>query len=69
MQTLVFNTTQKTATQHEGHTNTSILCDYENITTVKMVDGYYEVKQKESDGLTYPILRLPIANTNMIIKK
>jgi hypothetical protein len=69
MQTLVFNTTEKTATLYEGHTNSAILCDFNSIPTVKVVDGHYEVRHKDSEGLTYPILRVPISNTNMIIKK
>ena len=41
---------------------------FENVSTVAIRDaGYYEIMQTES-GKTYPVGRLPISNTNMLIK-
>jgi len=68
MQTLVFNTTTKTITVYEGHLST-IVHSYDNVPTVKVMDGYYEVMQKDEFEKNLPVLRVPIANTNMIIKK
>jgi hypothetical protein len=41
----------------------------DNITTVKCSDnGFYEVMQKPNEGgNAFPVMRLPIANTNMFI--
>jgi hypothetical protein len=73
MQTLVFNTTEKTVKVYEGHLESSkILFNYENVPTVKCVGGdfqYYEVMQKNDEGKSEPVLRLPISNTNMVITK
>jgi hypothetical protein len=68
MQTLVFNTTTKSVKVTEGD-NLTILFQYENVPTVKVLDGYYEVMQKDEFDKSTPVLRLPIANTNMVIKK
>lgn len=75
LQTLVFNTTEKTVKVWESHPeSSSIMVEYENIPTVKpKEEGYYEVIQRETkvDGLeyNYPVARFPIASTNMIIEK
>jgi len=72
MQTLIFNTTEKTIEVNEGGI---VLYNLENITTVKPLDGYYEVMQRvDSDTAplgysTIPVLRLPICATNMRIIK
>jgi len=72
MQTLIFNTTEKTIEVNEGGI---VLYNLENITTVKPLDGYYEVMQRvDSDTSplgysTIPVLRLPICATNMQIIK
>jgi hypothetical protein len=68
MQTLVFNTTTKSVKVTEGD-NLTILFQYENVPTVKVLDAFYEVMQKDEFEKSTPILRLPIANTNMVIKK
>jgi len=68
MQTLVFNTTTKSVKVTEGD-NLTILFQYENVPTVKVLDTFYEVMQKDEFDKSTPILRLPIANTNMVIKK
>ena len=74
MQTLVFNTTEKSITLYSGHRGgigTTIVTMMENIPTVKVTpEGFYEVMQKQNDGSNgIPVMRLPIANTNMIIEK
>lgn len=73
MQTLTFNTTTKVVQLFSGQIGQSkILEHYENISTVKCSElGFYEVMQK-TDTESYssiPVMRLPIANTNMIIQK
>jgi hypothetical protein len=71
MQTLVFNTTTKTVKLYKGEAEkTELLYNLDNIPTVKPgSDGYYEVMQKTSDEKTIPVLRLPVASTNMSIVK
>ena len=68
MQTLVFNTTTKSVKVTEGD-NLTILFQYENVPTVKVLAFFYEVMQKDEFEKSTPVLRLPIANTNMLIKK
>lgn len=72
MQTLVFNTTLKKVVlfdgpRGEGHN----IEQFENVSTVKTQDGFYEVMQKtnEDTNQAIPVMRLPISNTNMIIQK
>jgi hypothetical protein len=69
-QTLVFNTTTKTVKVYvENPDNSRIMYSYDNVPTVGVrTEGYYEVMQKE-DERSYPVLRLPIATTNMQIVK
>lgn len=70
MQTLVFNTTDKTVNVYSGQVNHSeLIFDFDNIPTVKVQEGYYEVMQKGDDDRSIPILRLPIQATNMRITK
>jgi hypothetical protein len=75
MQTLIFNTTDKTVNVYDGNIGQDLIFTFENVTTVKPLDGYYEVMQKiDSDTApsgysSIPILRLPIAATNMRIVK
>lgn len=75
MQTLVFNTTEKTIVLWSGGRGSEILMRYDRISTVKIGDGFYEAMQREesSDDKTivgtYPVFRCPISNTNMIIEK
>lgn len=70
MQKLIFNTTKKTVViydsiiDHEGEK----LYEFENIPTVKVLDGFYEIIQEEIDK-KYPILRVPISQTYMFIEK
>ena len=69
MQTLVFNSTEKTAVLQEGFRGTELL-NFKNVPTVKVENGYYEVMQKSGEnGGVVPVLRVSIANTNMLIQK
>jgi hypothetical protein len=75
LQKLIFNTTDKTARVFSASMPEEIIFDLENVTTVKPLDGYYEVMQKidsssaPSGYSAIPVLRLPIVNTNMVIEK
>lgn len=71
MQTLIFNTTTKSIKVYENFTseNQKILMEMTSIPTVKVCDGFYEVIQSDEFEKKYPVLRLPIANTNMVITK
>ena len=70
MQTLIFNTTEKTVKVYEdSRSDGSILCKFDSVPTVKIYDGYYEVKQKDEDEKTYPVARFPVNGTNMFIEK
>jgi hypothetical protein len=71
MQTLVFNTKDKTIQLSAGHRGSStIIVQKQNVTTVKISpEGFYEVMQKPNeDSNAIPVMRLPIANTNMFIE-
>jgi hypothetical protein len=72
MQTLIFNTNEKTVKLYSGvHCPTfssDLLWNFNNVPTVKVLDGLYEIMQEENN-MKYPVLRVPIANTNMIIIK
>jgi hypothetical protein len=69
MQTLVFNTTTKTIKVYSDLKTMEIIYDFFNVPTVKVYENYYEVIQKDEFDKHYPVLRLPIANTNMIIQR
>ena len=71
MQTLIFNTTDKTVNVYSGQVarNSELIYQFDNIPTVKVQEGYYEVMQKGDDERSIPILRLPIQATNMRIMK
>ena len=72
MQTLVFNTSTKSAKLYVAGESSVILYTFDNVPTVKIEDGYYQVMQMDStstDEKRVPVARFPIANTNMIIKK
>ena len=70
MQTLVFNTTDKTVEVYSGQAEQSeLIFQFDNVPTVKVQEGYYEVMQKGDDERSIPILRLPIQATNMRIMK
>jgi hypothetical protein len=72
MQTLVFNTSTKSAKLYEGVEQGNILYTFNDVPTVKMEDGYYQVMQIDTTSVEekkVPVARFPIANTNMLIKK
>mgnify|MGYP006273923887 CR=1 FL=1 len=73
MQTLVFNTTTKSAKLYEGKDEDSTLrYNFSDVPTVKILDGFYEVMQIDGTSVEdkrVPVARFPIANTNMLIKK
>ena len=72
MQTLTFNTTTKEVKLLYGHRGKSeVLETFINVSTVKFEDGFYQVMQKvnEDSNSSYPVMRVPISNTNMIIEK
>jgi len=73
MQTLVFNTLTKSAKLYEGVSEDSkILYTFENVPTVKIEDGFYQVMQLDlssTEDKRVPVARFPITNTNMLIKK
>lgn len=69
MQTLVFNTTDKTVKLYEGSKSESkLITIFDEVPTVKCERGYYEVMRKSLDTAV-PVLRVPISNTNMLIEK
>jgi hypothetical protein len=72
MQTLVFNTTTKSAKIYTGDENSAILYIFDSVPTVKIEEGYYQVMQVDgtsTEEKRVPVARFPIANTNMLIKK
>ena len=73
MQTLTFNTTTKQVSLKISERENSIVIEsFNNVSTVKCSEfGFYEVMQKLSEDSisAVPVLRVPIANTNMIIIK
>jgi len=73
MQTLTFNTTTKQVQLLDGPRGSSTVMEsFNNVSTVKMEgDGFYQVMQKTSEDTNsaLPVMRVPIANTNMIIEK
>lgn len=68
MQTLIFYTTEKRVVLSSGIVTGDILIKFDNVPTVKILTGYYEVMQK-TELATIPVLRVPISNTNMLIQK
>ena len=70
MQTLVFNTTTKQVKLYEGEAEyTKILFHFSNVPTVKVLENTYEVMVKDEFEKSYPTLRVPISNTNMLIER
>jgi hypothetical protein len=68
MQLLEFNSTDKTVVLKTGFISGDVIIKFDNVPTVKILDGYYEVMQKQGES-TVPVLRVPILNTNMLIQK
>jgi hypothetical protein len=67
MQLLKFNSTDKTAVLTNEFGGDEIIY-FKDVPTVKVENGYYEVMQKTETGVV-PVLRVPVANTNMLILK
>jgi hypothetical protein len=60
MLTLIsFNTSTHTARVE----NNSFTKTFENVTTIKEGNRYYEMYQKQSNGTAAPVLRVPIEST------
>jgi hypothetical protein len=72
MQTLVFNTKTKNVTLYSEKPGSTILANFSDVPTVKVMESYYEVIQKQTDdnGVEnrIPVARFPISNTNMFIQ-
>ena len=66
-QVLLFNSTEKTVNLLSGVDGFN-LYSFENVPTVRIESGYYEVMQKSTNSVI-PVLRVPVANTNMLIEK
>jgi hypothetical protein len=70
MQTLTFNSTTKKVQLLSGSRESGMLLEtFDNVPTVKVENGYYEVMQKSGENGVVPVLRVPMANTNMLIQK
>jgi len=69
IQILVFNSTKKTVVLSSGFGTGDELIKFDNVPTVRVEGGYYEVMQRQEVGVTVPVLRVPIMNTNMLIQK
>ena len=71
MQTLMFNSTIKRVQLWDGLVgNSKLIQTFDNVPTVKVENGYYEVMQKlEETGGVVPVLRVPMASTNMFIQR
>ena len=73
MQTLTFNTTTKQVTLLDGPRGSSVITEtFSNVSTVKCSElGFYEIMQKQDTETmsAIPVMRVPIANTNMLIIK
>ena len=71
MQTLMFNSTIKRVQLWDGLVgNSKLIQTFDNVPTVKVENGYYEVMQKSGEnGGVVPVLRVPMANTNMLIQR
>jgi hypothetical protein len=69
MQTLTFNSTTKKVQLLSGSREPGMLLEtFDNVPTVKVENGYYEVVQIQGEQKV-PVLRVPMANTNMLIQR
>lgn len=73
MQTLIFNTTEKTVELFDNLelSTAKRLVRYINVPTVRPKDGFYEVVQKDSvdEVKVYPVARFPVSATIMLIER
>lgn len=67
MQLLTFNTTLKEATLYTSDGKLDQV--WKSVPTVKILEGYYEVIQRDEFDKSYPVFRCPISNTNMRIDR
>lgn len=67
MQLLTFNTTQKEVTLYTSDGKLDQV--WKSVPTVKILEGYYEVIQRDEFDKSYPVFRCPISNTNMRIDR
>ena len=72
MQTLVFNTKTKSVTVYSDKLGSTMISNFSDVPTVKVMESYYEVMRKQLDEegneVRVPVARFPIANTNMLIQ-
>jgi hypothetical protein len=68
LQLLVFDSTKKSVVLSSGFGVGDELVSFKDVPTVKIMDGYYEVMQIQGEQKV-PVLRVSIANTNMLIQK
>lgn len=72
MQTLVFNTKTKSVTLYSDKPGSTMISNFSDVPTVKVMESYYEVMQKQIDENgsenRIPVARFPISNTNMFIQ-
>ena len=67
MQTLIFNTTTKTA---EVIYENGVSKTYDDVPTVQIMEGFYEIRQTDlMEDKRFPVFRLPISQTVMEIKR
>jgi hypothetical protein len=65
----MFNSTTKKVQLLSGSRESGRLLEtFDNVSTVRILEGYYEVIQIQGEQ-KFPVLRVPIANTNMLIQK
>jgi hypothetical protein len=65
----MFNSTTKKVQLLSGSRKSGILLEtFDNVSTVRILEGYYEVIQIQGEQ-KFPVLRVPISNTNMLIQK
>jgi hypothetical protein len=65
----MFNSTTKKVQLLSGSRESGMLLEtFDNVPTVKIMDGYYEVMQIQGEQKV-PVLRVPMSNTNMLIQK
>ncbi len=65
----MFNSTTKKVQLLSGSRESGKLLEtFDNVSTVRILEGYYEVIQIQGEQ-KFPVLRVPIANTNMLIQR
>lgn len=69
MQLLVFNSTEKFAILYRDESRIEEIAKFQGVPTVKILEGFYEVIQRDESDKNYPVLRVPISNTNMLINR